>query len=536
MISVVVKVCALLAFFYGIRLLRRRLYSPLDNVPGPQRSSYLTGNLTEYLDPDGWAFQTKLENNYGRVVKLEGLLGTRILYVFDPAAMHSILVKDQDHYAKGLVSLHRLLWGTGILSTLGDEHRKFRKMTMPAFSTANLRRTVPTFYEVARKARDGLLCPLILDGPQKVDLNNILSRTSLELIGRTGIGYSFDPMLPGQERADRYAQALRSVFPTAFKFGVWFPLIPLILKFPFPSFLRFMINVLPIPTLRKARDITDFTTATAQKLVSDRKQAIREGTLDLDEDSRDIMALLMNSSQKMADEGGMHLTDEELTASTSMIIFAATDTTSSSMNRLWHLIAQYPDVQENLRAEILAEPETMDHDTLVALPYLDAVVREVLRLYPPISPTASRDTVEDSILPLSTPIIGVDGTAMSTINVPKGTPISIAIAASNHDKQIWGEDALEFRPERWINGKAESVTTKLCGIYGNTMTFLGGGRSCIGFKFAQLEMKVVACVLLRAFKFSEPDPRIKWRMTDLIPSPYVDNQPALPIVVEQLRP
>jgi hypothetical protein len=53
-----------------------------------------------------------------------------------------------------------------------------------------------------------------------------------------------------------------------------------------------MINVLPIPTLRKARDITDFTTATAQKLVSDRKQAIREGTLDLDEDSRDIMALL----------------------------------------------------------------------------------------------------------------------------------------------------------------------------------------------------------------------------------------------------
>jgi cytochrome P450 len=63
-----------------------------------------------------------------------------------------------------------------------------------------------------------------------------------------------------------------------------------------------------------------------------------------------------------------------------MIIFAATDTTSSSMNRLWHLIAQYPDVQEKLRAEILSEPETMHHDTLVALPYLDAVVREVLRL------------------------------------------------------------------------------------------------------------------------------------------------------------
>jgi cytochrome P450 len=62
------------------------------------------------------------------------------------------------------------------------------------------------------------------------------------------------------------------------------------------------------------------------------------------------------------------------------IVFAATDTTASSMNRVFHVLALYPDVQERLRAEILAVPEHLDHDTLLGLPYLDAVVREVLRL------------------------------------------------------------------------------------------------------------------------------------------------------------
>jgi cytochrome P450 len=76
-------------------------------------------------------------------------------------------------------------------------------------------------------------------------------------------------------------------------------------------------------------------------------------------------------------------------------------------------------------------------------------------------------------------MVGEDGTPINSITVPKGTTIYIAIAAANHNKRIWGADALEFIPERWTNGKADSVTTKMCGVYGNTMTFLGGGRSCM---------------------------------------------------------
>ncbi|KAJ7915779.1 cytochrome P450 [Mycena leptocephala] len=518
----IITVIALLAIFYVIRILRRRSSSTLDNIPGPPSKSFITGNLTEYHDADGWDFQEKLEQNYGRVVRFQGLLGARALFVFDPAAMQSILVKDQNIYEehKDFISVNSLVFGPGIASTEGDHHRKFRKIMIPAFSTANLRRMVPMFYEVVQR-----VCQLL-------DFNNILSRTSLELIGQTGIGYSFDPMLPGEERTDQYARALKGLLPAVYKLAIWLPVLPTIAKIPARSFLRFMISVLPVPALREIRDLSDFMSATALNLVKERKEAIRNGTLEVTDEAKDIISLLMKSN--MSSEETLRLTDEELVASTSMIVLAATDTTSSSLNRLLHIIAQSPDIQHKLRAEILAYPETMDHDTIVGLPYLDAVIRETMRLYPPVTPANSRP-MEDTVLPLSTPVTGLDGTIMGSINVPKGTLCYIAIGASNHDKQVWGEDALEFRPERWVNGKAESVTTKLCGVYGNTMTFAGGGRSCIGFKFSQLEMKVVLCVLLCAFKFSQPDPRIKWLKGDIIQAPHVDNEPRLPIVVERLK-
>ncbi|KAJ7702762.1 cytochrome P450 [Mycena rosella] len=530
-------ICALLVIFiaHALRTLLRRLSSALDNIPGPPRKSLLIGNLAQYHDPDGWEFQKELEETYGQVVKLHGLFGARELYVFDPAALQSILVKDQDLYEEmpEIISLTKMMFGPGIFSTTGDDHRKFRKIMQPAFSTNNLRELVPKFYEVAERARDGLVAPGAADGPRMLDLNHIFCRISLEFIGRTGIGYSFDPMLPGQEQTNQYAHAVREILPTASRLSLLMPLLPLIVDAPFPSLRRAMINVVPLPALRTLRNLVDFVVGKAQKLVSDRKAAISSGELSVEDDAKDIMSLLIKNN--LSADGAMHLTDDELVASTSMIISAATDTTSSALNRMFHIAAQYPEMQEKLRAEILAAPEHLDHDALVALPYLDAFVREVLRLFPPIAPGMFRKTCEDTVLPLSAPIVGVDGTPMNTISVPKGTLIHIAIAAANHNKQVWGADALEFKPERWTGGKADCVTTNMCGIYGNSMTFIGGGRSCIGFKFSLLEIKALLCVFLRAFKFSTPDPRIKWRRAGVIQIPNIDKQSQLPILVERLK-
>ncbi|KAJ7479170.1 cytochrome P450 [Mycena latifolia] len=508
--------------------------SPLDNIPGPESKSFFTGNLEQYHDPDAWDFHEELQQNYGQVVKMNGFFGDRSLYVFDPVALNNILVKEPDIYDETpkLISLNYLIFGKGIFSTSGDAHRKYRKIMLPAFSTASLRGMMPLFYEVAERLRDSLIGPQVRDGGKMLDFNSILSRASLELIGRCGIGYSFDSLQADQEPTDRFAASLQEVIPTSFEFAMFMPLLPYLLKYTgSPAIQRLLIKLFPSPTLHRLRDLIDFKDASARQLVRDRESAIKSG--EFKGDANDILSILMKGN--LSGEEGRTLTEEELVAATGTIILAATDTTSSSMNKMYHLLALHPEYQEKLREEVMATSEHLDLAELEALPYLDSFIRELLRLYPGVNPCVFRQTTQDSVLPLGSPLIGKDGTAMNEIHIPKGTNIYVSIGGANHNKRIWGEDALEFKPERWINGRVESVTTKMCGIYGNTMTFLGGGRSCIGVKFSQIEMKVIAAVLLRSFKFSSPDPRVKWRMTGIIPSPNIDNVPTLPILVERLK-
>jgi len=195
---------------------------------------------------------------------------------------------------------------------------------------------------------------------------------------------------------------------------------------------------------------------------------------------------------------------------------AAMDTTSSALSHILHVLAEHPEAQETLRKEIIsarqAEGGDMAHDELVGLPYLDAVCKETLRLHPPVS-TVPRVTCKDVVLPLSKPIRGVDGAIINHIHIPTNTHVIIGIMASNHNPETWGEDVLEWKPERWLAPLPDSVAAaKLPGIYSNLMTFLGGGRACIGFKFSLLEIKVILSVLLESFSFSLPDKEIIWNM------------------------
>ncbi|KAJ7088057.1 cytochrome P450 [Mycena belliarum] len=524
---------------YAIWYLVRRFFvsTPLDNVPGPPSPSFLTGNLLELHDPDGWEFHHQLETNYGQVVKLRGLLSAPHLYVFDPVALHSMLVQDYDYYEEHLTYLkvYGLLWGPGILSSVGQDHHRYRKILSPAFAPSRIREMIPMFYEVAEKARDGLVSPFVKDGPNELDFNNILNRTSLELIGRTGIGYSFDAMIPGRPADDRYAVVLKELVPTVFKLGGLFPLLPFALKIGTPAFRRWVLDCIPWKPLREARDLVNYMDNIAMELVSSKKAAVARGQLEMSEESRDIMGVLLKGNLLAKPGDGTFLTDAELVAQTGMIISAATDTTSSALDRIFHLLALHPDIQEKLRAEVIEAPAQMDYEALGNLPYLDAFIHEVMRLYPPVTPVMFRECVKDALLPLGTPITGVDGRQITAIPVPKGTILYIAIPAANHNPQIWGADALEFRPERWENGRAGARAEKMCGIYGNMMTFFAGERSCLGFQFSLLEIKVVMAVFLRAFTFSPGKAEVKWKLSGIIAVPNVEGEVKLPISVASIN-
>nr|VWP00939.1 Hormone-sensitive lipase [Ganoderma boninense] len=95
--------------------------SPLDVVPGPPSKSLLSGNLEQLFDRDAWGFHDEVGQNYGPVVKINAVLGGKWLYVFDPTALRSIVLKEQGTYDQipWLIQSTRLLLGPGILGVLG---------------------------------------------------------------------------------------------------------------------------------------------------------------------------------------------------------------------------------------------------------------------------------------------------------------------------------------------------------------------------------------------------------------------------------
>ena len=83
-------------------------------------------------------------------------------------------------------------------------------------------------------------------------------------------------------------------------------------------------------------------------------------------------------------------------------------------------------------------------------------------------------------MPLATPVTGLDGQSLSEVFVPNGTPIIISVININRSTKIWGPDAKEWKPERWLNPLPETVTNaRVPGVYSNVLTFAGGSRACM---------------------------------------------------------
>ncbi|KAJ3478664.1 hypothetical protein NLI96_g9603 [Meripilus lineatus] len=511
-----IEVLAICAVTYvSWRVLRNIiLKSPLDNIPGPSATSFWKGNYGELFHRHtGWDLHAKVGQNYNSVVKLHGLFGDKVLYVFDPKALQSVIVKDQYVYeeAPSVISLRMLVFGPGLLSTLGDWHRKQRKLLNPVFSINHMRHMTPIFYRVTHSLRDAITAQ-VKGGPVEVDILSWMGRTALELIGQGGLGYSFDDLV--SNTPDEFGESIKALVPTIFSVSTLRQFLPFGMKFGTPDIWRRILEYTPLQSVQKLKYITDTMHQRSKDIFYAKKAALEAGedaVLQQVGEGKDIMSILLKAN--MTASADDRLPESELIGQMSTLVFAAMDTTSNALSHIIHLLAEHQDAQEKVRAEIIEASDGQDipYDQLVELPYLDAVCRETLRLYPPVT-TVFRRSQRD----------GRHG----------------GILESNRNKAIWGEDALEWKPERWLSPLPGTIAeARIPGVYSNLMTFIGGGRSCIGFKFSQLEMKVVLTILLGSFKFSLPKQEIVWNLAG-VKYPTVgraSTKPSMPIVVERIR-
>ncbi|KAF7447811.1 CypX Cytochrome P450 [Pyrenophora tritici-repentis] len=177
------------------------------------------------------------------------------------------------------------------------------------------------------------------------------------------------------------------------------------------------------------------------------------------------------------------------------VLLAGRDTTACCLTWTLRLLARHPQVLQRLRTEIeevvglgqhASQPTRVD---LKKMQYLDLVLKEVLRLYPSV-PVNSRAALKTTTLPVGG---GPDG--KSPILVRKGEAVGYCVYAMHRRTDIYGEDALEFRPERWEDGQL------LRNVGYGYLPFNGGPRVCLGQEFALLEAGYTVARLVQKFPF-----------------------------------
>ncbi|KAI0057340.1 cytochrome P450 [Artomyces pyxidatus] len=517
------------------------LFRSLWNIPGPPAVSFYTGHYKQMFNFGAVKFYHHINKTYGSVIRLTGFLGATQLMISDPKACTSILLRDQDVFEETdfFLETNRHAFGPGLLATAGTHHRKQRKLLNPVFSVKHMRSMVPVFHDITHQ-----LCNVLgsrtKQGPQELDMVDYLGRLALELIAQGGLGYKFNS-LDIDARESAFAHAIKEYTVSLSKLVFWRTYFPFVSRLP-RNVLRFAAACIPSPSIHNLMRITDILHENTKKILEEKKALLHRGEAEFASwvaEGRDIIGILLRANTGVPREE--RLPEEEILAQMSTLLFAATDTTSTALSRILHLLSGNSQVQETLRRELTqayaeADDNELDYEKLVELPFLEAVCRETLRVYPPVT-FVNRVCRADISIPLSRPIQTGHGT-MSSLLVPRDTLVLVNILGINCDKSIWGPDADQWKPDRWLAPLPESVSeARIPGVYANTLTFIGGGRACIGFKFSQLEMKVALSQLIRTFRFSPAKQEVVWRFGG-ITTPSVKGStaigPRLPMIVEKV--
>ena len=213
---------------------------------------------------------------------------------------------------------------------------------------------------------------------------------------------------------------------------------------------------------------------------------------------------------KNGDEKHRYVFLHELLASTSNptkirsellnILLAGRDSTASLLSNIFFTLSHNPSIFAKLEHEILTSLPSESNPSfaqLKSLPYLHALINESLRLYP-IVPENNRTAIRDTSIPLGG---GPDG--KSPVFVRKGTMVHWSSWGMHRRPDLYGDDAEEFRPERWLDSDGPDGKKGLR-VSWEYLPFNGGPRICIGQQFALMEVSYLIVKLVRAFEGVEP--------------------------------
>ncbi|XP_073832999.1 cytochrome P450 4g1-like isoform X2 [Musca autumnalis] len=468
-----------IAVLFEVWLRNTREYRLTANIPTPRRlpvigHGYMAFNLT---NAEIMALALKYIDTPGAIIR--GILGPIIaVALWNPIDIEVVLSTSSHLEKSPEYNYFRPWFGNGILISTGQHWRHHRKMIAPTFHQAILKSFLPTFVEHSKRVSERMSREM----GKEFDAHKYLSQVTVEILLSTVMGVK---KLPHPDKCLEYAEAVVDMCDIIQKRHLKF-------YYRLDSMFRFsklyqkshkLLNTIHKMTRQVVTERQKNFNADASaimendKEVAERKEETKKAVGlrdDLDEiDESDVGAkkrlALLDAMMEMSSDPKMEWTEKDVIDEVNTIMFEGHDTTSAASSFVLCILGIYQEMQD----KVLAEQKAIFGDNFLRdctfadtmeMKYLERVIMETLRLYPPV-PLIARRAEHDIKLP------------SGPYSIPKGTTIVIMQYAVHRDPKSYPNpdkfDPDNFLPERMAKRH-----------YYSFIPFSAGPRSCVGRKYA----------------------------------------------------
>ena len=410
-------------------------------VPG----KLLTGVMPEFTR-DSLAFVRKVAREYGDVARAR-FLYIDAYFVSHPDLIERVLVTENRSFIKPRsfrTPFFSRIVGQGLLTSEGDFWRRQRRLAQPAFHRDRISAYADEMTDSTERLTEGW------QDAETRDLHEDMQRLTMEIVTRT---------LFSAEITDADAES------------IWEALAEIARPFSRQATLKWIAdNRLPTRAHRRFFRNVARLDEVVYRIIAARRAS--------GEDRGDLLSMLLAAR----DEDGGRMSDLQLRDEVMTLFLAGQETTALALTWAWHLLAENPEAEATLHAEldeVLEGRRPARFDDLPRLRFAEAVVKESMRLYPPawgVGREAAR------------------ACEVGGYRIPRGAQVFMMTYVVHRDPRFFREPE-SFRPERWTNGETNELPKFAYFPFG------GGPRLCIGNSFAMTETVIALSTIARRFRF-----------------------------------
>lgn len=440
--------------------------SNADTYTAPISTAPLGLPLLTYIQNDPLGAATQFQRRYGDVARLS-ILFRRIYYFFTPEAARQILVDHQSDFTREarLLKIFESFQGKNVLTTEGPDWERQRRILAPGFSP----KRIGGYMALMRAAIDASVGDELPAEPGRsasVNVDSLTTRITMDVILRTLFSHATN-----QAEASQVSTAIRALTRQSMREVYWAFIPPVWMPYPGRA--------------AKLKHLQTINTLIATHINARTGNPSDIGTRN------DVLDMLLAARDDAPTTGSASLTSTEVHDNCVSLFTAGFDTSSSALTWWIGLMATHPQVVETLRREIDGAGSSME--AIARLPWLNATIKEAMRLYSPSTALFTRVALRDVVIG-ETP-------------VSKGTLVVIPIWNLHRDGRSFEQPDV-FRPDRFMPD-AQAIPRSAY------MPFGAGPHFCLGQHFASIEMALIAAHLVQNFDFA-------LEHGAALPEPFVD--------------